>query len=94
MSSDGFRLNYFVVGLALGALAGMVFAPRRGDEMRDEMRRRTHEGLDYLNQQAERLRDRTEQVVNKTRDWMSRATDGWSSSPAKDTAEDEQAPSM
>jgi gas vesicle protein len=94
MSSDGFKLNYFVVGLALGALAGMVFAPRRGDEMRDEMRRRTHEGLDYLNQQAERLRDSTEKVVNKTRDWMSRATDGWSSSPAKDTAEDEQAPSM
>lgn len=91
MSSNGFRLNYFVVGLALGALGGMLFAPRRGDEIRDEMRRRTQEGLDYLNEQAEWLRDNTEKMVNKTREWMSRAGEVRESTAAgNNTSENEQ----
>lgn len=33
----------FLVGLLLGAVAALLYAPKAGDEMRDEMRARTDE---------------------------------------------------
>ena len=94
MSSNNFNPSYFVVGLALGILGGILFAPRRGEEIRADMRRRTHEGFDYLNQQAEKLRDTTEKVVSKTREWMSRHGDYWPSAAETGAAQDEQTRSM
>jgi hypothetical protein len=58
------------------------------------MRRRTYEGLDYLNHQAERLRDTTEKMVNKTKGWMSRRSDSWESTAANGAPEEEQKPTM
>jgi gas vesicle protein len=94
VSNNIFKLNYFVVGLALGILGGILFAPRRGEEIREDMRRRTHEGIDYLNHQAEKLRDTTEKVVNKTRDWMSRRNESWQSTAENGGAKDEETPTM
>jgi gas vesicle protein len=94
MSGDDFKLSYFVVGLGLGFLCGILFAPRPGEEIRADMRRHSQEGYDYLNQQAGKLRDATEKVVSKTREWMSRRSDSWQSAAEDGAAQDEQTRTM
>jgi len=41
----------------LGAIAGLLLAPRSGEETRKYLRERSNKGLDTLNQQAGKLRD-------------------------------------
>ena len=56
-------------------VAGLLLAPRSGEEMREDIRRRTNEGVDYLNQQAEKLRDGAEKVVTKSKEWIGRQSE-------------------
>jgi gas vesicle protein len=69
---DDSRITYFILGIGLGLLGGLLLAPRSGEEIREDVRRRTNEGLDYLNQRAERLRERTQEAVKKTKGWVRR----------------------
>ena len=66
--STGFP--YLLIGMGIGIVAGLLLAPRSGQEMREDIRRRTNEGVDYLNQQAEKLRDGTEKFVSKGKEWI------------------------
>lgn len=66
--STGFP--YLLIGVGIGMVAGLLLAPRSGQEMREDIRRRTNEGVDYLNQQAEKLRDGTEKFVSKGKEWI------------------------
>jgi gas vesicle protein len=72
--SAGF--GYLLIGIGIGVVVGLFLAPRSGEEMREDIRRRTHEGVDYLNQQAEKLRDGAEKVVNKSKEWIGRQSKG------------------
>ena len=72
--SAGF--GYLVIGIGIGVVVGLFLAPRSGEEMREDIRRRTHEGVDYLNQQAEKLRDGAEKVVNRSKEWIGRQSEG------------------
>jgi gas vesicle protein len=76
MMTHNDKVTYFVIGIALGLLGGLLLAPRSGEEIREDVRRRTHGGLDYLNQQAERVRQRTEAAVHKTKEWLDRQRGG------------------
>ena len=49
-------ITYLVIGLGLGLMAGLLWAPRRGQEMREELRRGADSGLDYVTKEADRLR--------------------------------------
>jgi gas vesicle protein len=82
MMTHNDKATYFVIGLAVGLLGGLLLAPRSGEEIREDVRRRTHGGLDYLNQQAERVRQRTEQAVHKTKAWLGRQRGGEETAPA------------
>ena len=66
---------YLLIGIGIGMVAGLLLAPRSGEEMREDIRRRTHEGMDYLNQQADKLRDGVEKVVTKGKEWIGRQTE-------------------
>ena len=72
--SAGF--GYLLIGIGIGVVAGLFLAPRSGEEMREDIRRRTHEGVDYLNQQAEKLRDGAEKVVSKSKEWIGKQSEG------------------
>ena len=56
-------------------VAGLLLAPRSGEELRQDVRRRATEGLDYINQQAEKFRDSTDQVANKGKEWIDAVTE-------------------
>lgn len=65
-------LPYLLIGLGIGMVAGLMLAPRSGEELREDVHRRTNEGVDYLNQQAEKFRDGAEKVVSKGKEWIGR----------------------
>ena len=67
---------YLLIGIGVGVVAGLLLAPRSGEELRQDVRRRATEGLDYINQQAEKFRDSTHQVVaNKGKEWIDAVTE-------------------
>jgi gas vesicle protein len=57
------KVNYFCVGLGIGALAGILFAPKSGEETRDEMTRKLEEGKTYAQGKVRELRERAEDIV-------------------------------
>jgi gas vesicle protein len=64
-------LRYLLIGVGLGLLAGLLCAPKRGDETREELRRRSGEGLDYLTEEAEKIRSEADR-------WLSNMKKRWS----------------
>jgi gas vesicle protein len=66
---------YLLIGIGIGMVAGLLLAPRSGEEIREDIRRRTNEGVDYLNQQAEKLRDGAVKVVTKGKEWIGRQSE-------------------
>ena len=69
------QIAELVIGMGIGLLVGLLWAPRSGEETRKEVRRRTSEGLDYLNQQAERLRDGADKLAAMSKEWIARHGD-------------------
>jgi gas vesicle protein len=69
MKANGeFKFPYFLAGMGMGAIAGLLFAPRPGDETRKKFRERGTKGFDALNHQAGKLRE----MVKKGKEIMGR----------------------
>ena len=68
-------IPYLLIGIGIGMIAGVLLAPRSGEEIRQDVRRRANEGLDYLNQQADKVRDGTEKVLTKGKEWIARQSE-------------------
>ena len=60
-----FSFPYLLVGMAAGAIVGMLFAPRSGEETRKYLRARSNKGLDHVNEQATRLRAAAEALIER-----------------------------
>jgi len=72
---DSNSFVWFLAGLGLGALAGVLYAPRSGAETRDALRARAEEGREYVRGrarearvQAEQWADRGREVVNQQKE--------------------------
>ncbi|MFZ2009912.1 MAG: YtxH domain-containing protein [Candidatus Sulfotelmatobacter sp.] len=59
---------WFLAGLGLGALAGVLYAPRPGSETRDVLRSRAEEGRDYMRSRARDARSQASEWVDRGRD--------------------------
>lgn len=46
----------FLVGLGTGAVLGLLFAPRRGDETREQWRSKANDLMDTANEHADRVK--------------------------------------
>jgi gas vesicle protein len=71
-TNDESKFPYFLVGIGLGAIFGLLLAPRAGEETRKYLRERSAKGLDTLNQQAGKLRESAEGMVQKGKEILSR----------------------
>jgi gas vesicle protein len=69
-TNDEFKFPYFLVGMGLGAIVGLLFAPRSGEETRKSLRERSNKSLDTLNQQAGKLRESVEGMVEKGKEFV------------------------
>jgi gas vesicle protein len=78
MKSNGeSKFPYFLLAMGIGAMAGLLFALRTGEDTRKYLRERSDEGLDYLNQQAGKLRESAEGLVKKGKEVMGGRKRGW-----------------
>ena len=65
MENYSSKVNYFCVGLGIGAIAGILFAPKSGEETRDEMMRKFEEGRALTQNKVRELKARAENFVEK-----------------------------
>jgi len=72
-SSNSFL--WFVAGMGLGALAGVLYAPRSGTETRDVLRARAEEGRDYMRSRAREARDQASEWVDRGREVVNQQKD-------------------
>ena len=65
---DSNSFGWFLAGLGLGALVGVLYAPRPGSETRDVLRARAEEGRDYMRSRAQEARDQAAQWADRGRE--------------------------
>jgi gas vesicle protein len=59
------KFSYLLIGLGLGAVGGLMAALLVRKEMREIIRERSRKSLDYLNQQAGKLRETADVTVQQ-----------------------------
>jgi gas vesicle protein len=64
------KFSYLLIGLGLGAIGGLMAAILARKETRELLRERSINSLDYLNQQAEKLRETAEGIVKKGKEFI------------------------
>jgi gas vesicle protein len=75
----GSKVSFFMIGLGIGALVGVLFAPKSGEETRDYLSSKADEGRDYAQKKARELRERAEDLLQRSKDIMDRQKDALSS---------------
>jgi len=65
---DGSCFLWFLAGLGVGAVVGVLYAPKAGDEMRESIRSKAQESADLARQQARRAREQASDWVDRGRD--------------------------
>jgi gas vesicle protein len=64
------KANHFLVGLGIGSVVGILFAPKSGEETREYMAKKTREGNEYARQKVRELRDRAEETVERSKEMI------------------------
>jgi gas vesicle protein len=75
-------LPYFLLGLGLGAVAGILLAPQSGEETRRMLKEKADEGVDYVKRRSSELQetatsalDRSKQTLQRQKESISAAVD-------------------
>ena len=71
----GSKISYFLVGLGVGALVGVLFAPKSGEDTRDYLAKKADEGRDYAQRKARELRERADDLIERGKDAANRGKD-------------------
>jgi gas vesicle protein len=72
---DGNSFVWFLAGLGLGALAGVLYAPRSGSETREVIRARAEEGREYVKNRAREAREQASTWADRGRDVVNQQKD-------------------
>jgi gas vesicle protein len=77
MSEDngGSKVSVFLIGLGIGALVGILFAPKSGEDTREFLASKADEGRDYAQRKARELRERAEDLLERSKEIMDRQKD-------------------
>jgi len=59
------KFSYLLIGLGMGAIGGLVAAMLAHKETRELLRERSAKSLDYFNQQAGKLRETADVIVQQ-----------------------------
>src|SRR5258707_2746369 len=80
------RLTYFLVGAGIGAVLALLFAPKSGEELRNDIADATRKGIDKSKETAQQLGAKATEYYDTTR-----AKAGEYYETARETAEEEGA---
>ncbi|MFZ0634120.1 MAG: YtxH domain-containing protein [Candidatus Acidiferrales bacterium] len=68
----GSKVSFFLVGLGVGTLLGILFAPKSGEETREYLASKADEGREYAQRKARELRDRADDLIERSKEIMAR----------------------
>jgi gas vesicle protein len=68
---DGNSFLWFLAGLGIGAAVGILYAPKAGDELRQQLRDVAEEGRENVKQRARQAREQAGNWADKGRDYLS-----------------------
>jgi gas vesicle protein len=71
----GSKVSFFLVGLGIGALVGILFAPKSGEETREYLSSKADEGREFAQRKARELRDRAEDLIERSKEIMAKQKD-------------------
>ena len=71
----GSKVTYFLVGLGVGAVVGILFAPKSGEETRDYLSKKADEGREFAQKKARELRERADELIERGKDVAARKKD-------------------
>jgi gas vesicle protein len=57
------KASYFLVGLGIGSLIGVLLAPKSGEETREYLSQKAREGSEYAQKKVRELKERAEDLV-------------------------------
>ena len=77
--NDSSSIGWFLAGLGLGALVGVLYAPKSGKETRDTILQSANEGRDYVVNRGQDLKGQVDQWVQKGKTTINRSKDQISS---------------
>ncbi len=63
-------LGWFLAGLGVGALVGILYAPKSGREMREELVSGAQDGTEYLRNRTRQAAEEVSALVNKSKEQM------------------------
>jgi gas vesicle protein len=66
--NTGSKVSYFLVGLGVGTLLGILFAPKSGEETREYLADQADRGREYAQKRARELRERAEEMVERSKE--------------------------
>jgi len=69
------KFSYFFLGLGLGVAAGLLFAPKTGEETRNLIRSKADEGREYLKQRSMDLKDTANDAIERSKSTVTRHRD-------------------
>jgi gas vesicle protein len=69
---DDNRLGYFFLGLGGGVVAGLLFAPKSGEETRRLIRDRAADSGDYLKKQTSDIKSQASDLIDKSKDQLAK----------------------
>ena len=65
---DGSGVLWFFAGLGIGAVVGILYAPRSGSETREALRSKAEEGREYVRSRAREAREQATEWADRGRD--------------------------
>ena len=65
---DGGSFLWFLAGLSVGAVVGVLYAPRSGSEMRESLRSKADEGREFVREHARKAREQASDLVDRGRE--------------------------
>jgi gas vesicle protein len=72
---SGGKFAYFLAGLGIGSLVGILFAPRSGEETRELLSNRYDDGRNYVEKRGREIREQAEDYVERGKRTVSKTRD-------------------
>lgn len=73
--NSGPKFVYFLMGLGIGALIGILFAPQSGEQTRELIADRADEGRDYLLRKGREVRDQASSFADRGKEVLAQQRD-------------------
>ena len=75
MSADKGGFGWFLVGLGIGAAAGVLYAPKAGQETREDLASSAREGSEFVRQRSRQAADKVTDFADRGRDQLNEYVD-------------------